>query len=86
MPGVSHPSEQRHLARITVKQGQIANYYELWDRQTRNLVDDFDNEGELRAALHEMINLETLALARRDEHGRTEWVGIESFVATGAIA
>jgi len=30
--GVSQPSEQRHLARITVKQGQIANYYELWDR------------------------------------------------------
>jgi len=30
--GVAHPSEQRHLARITVKQGQIANYYELWDR------------------------------------------------------
>ena len=30
--GSEQPREQRHLARVTVKQGQIANYYELWDR------------------------------------------------------
>jgi ketosteroid isomerase-like protein len=27
--------EQRFLARITVKDGKIANYYELWDRDAR---------------------------------------------------
>jgi uncharacterized protein len=32
VPGTQQPHEQRHLARITVKAGQIANYYELWDR------------------------------------------------------
>jgi hypothetical protein len=32
VPGALHTPGQRHLARITVKQGQIANYYELWDR------------------------------------------------------
>jgi len=33
-PGTQQPYEQRYLARITVKEGKIANYYELWDRDT----------------------------------------------------
>ena len=32
IPGSNRIFEQRYLARITVKQGRIAEYYELWDR------------------------------------------------------
>ena len=32
VPVSNMPYEQRYLARITVKEGKIANYYELWDR------------------------------------------------------
>jgi len=32
VPASNSPYEQRYLARITVKDGKIANYYELWDR------------------------------------------------------
>jgi len=32
MPAGNRIFEQRYLTRITVKQGKIAEYYELWDR------------------------------------------------------
>jgi uncharacterized protein len=32
VPVSNTPYEQRYLARITVKEGKIANYFELWDR------------------------------------------------------
>jgi ketosteroid isomerase-like protein len=35
VPATGHSYEQRYLARITVRQGKIANYYELWDRDVQ---------------------------------------------------
>ena len=32
LPNGEHAYEQRHLARVTVRDRQIANFYELWDR------------------------------------------------------
>ena len=54
-------------------------YFELWDTETRNLVEDFEDDASVRSALREMTGFETLALARRDEHGHTEWIasGVE---------
>ena len=31
-----HTYESRYLARITVKDGKIANYFELWDRDAKS--------------------------------------------------
>lgn len=62
------------------------HYYELWDRQTRNLISDFADEDELRAALREMADIDSMALAKRDDRGRTEWISINSFLEAGALA
>jgi uncharacterized protein len=35
VPETQQPYEQRYLARITVKQGKIWNYFELWDRDVQ---------------------------------------------------
>jgi hypothetical protein len=64
-------------------------YFELWDIETRNLVDSFDDEASLRAALREIVNFETLALARRDDRGQTEWIAhgveLERFAGRAAV-
>ena len=49
--------------------------YEIWDLVTRNLVEDFENEAAASDDLRGMANLDTLALARRDARGHTEWLG-----------
>ena len=55
-------------------------YYELWDIDTRNLVEDFDDEGEALAAAAEYIELNpsmypaNLALARGNDDGTTTWL------------
>jgi hypothetical protein len=49
--------------------------YELWDIESRNLVEDFDDEKELQYALSEIGDLAGLTLAARDERGRTKWMG-----------
>jgi hypothetical protein len=48
--------------------------FELWDTDTRNLVEEFADEASARAALRAISDFSSLALARRDERGRTEWV------------
>ena len=62
--------------------------FELWDTETRNLVDDFPDDSSARAALREMTDFGSLALARRDERGRTVWIahgaGLERFAKTAA--
>ena len=35
VPATQHVYESRYLARITVKDGKIANYFELWDRHAK---------------------------------------------------
>ena len=35
VPATQRTYESRHLARITVRDGKIANYYELWDRNAQ---------------------------------------------------
>jgi ketosteroid isomerase-like protein len=37
VPSTARVYEGRHIARITVRDGKIANYYELWDRDARAL-------------------------------------------------
>ena len=37
VPSTARIYEGRHIARITVRDGKIANYYELWDRDARAL-------------------------------------------------
>jgi hypothetical protein len=50
--------------------------YELWDTQSRNLLEDFDTEAEALAAARELIELnpasypDALALCRVDGPGR----------------
>lgn len=38
VPASKQSYEQRYLARITVKQGKIANYFEVWDRSANAAV------------------------------------------------
>lgn len=51
--------------------------YELWDTESRNLLDDFDTEAEALEAARELIELDrasypdTLAVTRVDANGRT---------------
>jgi hypothetical protein len=61
-------------------------YYELWDKETRNLVYDFDDENEVREALQTMPNVAGLAIARRDERGRTQWLPVDEFAPAGTLA
>ena len=55
-------------------------YYELWDTDTRNLIEDFHDEGEALAAAAEYIELNpsmypaNLALARGNDDGTTTWL------------
>lgn len=55
-------------------------HYELWDTETRNLVEDFDGEDEALVAADELIELNpamypsTLALARQNDDGTTSWL------------
>lgn len=50
--------------------------YELWDTQSRNLLDDFDTEAEALAAVRRWIELDgpsstdALALTHIDKNGR----------------
>ena len=55
-------------------------WYELWDTESGNLVEDFADEGEALAAVRQYAALNTpaypgaLALARRDHEGKTTWL------------
>ena len=55
-------------------------YFELWDIETRNLVEDFAREDEALAAAAELIDLNpstypaNLALARGNDDGSTIWL------------
>ena len=55
-------------------------WYELWDTESGNLVEDFGDETEALAAARELIALNgpaypnALALARRDDNGKATWL------------
>ncbi len=51
------------------------SHYELWDTETRNLVEYFDSKEEAFTAIREIANLSGLALARRGANGTTVWIG-----------
>jgi len=57
------------------------SHYELWDPETRNLVENFDAQEEAFSAIREIEDLSGLALARRDARGRTAWLGHGSDLA-----
>ncbi|MGQ0579250.1 MAG: nuclear transport factor 2 family protein [Betaproteobacteria bacterium] len=37
VPATQHTYESRHIARVTVRNGKIAEYYELWERDARTV-------------------------------------------------
>jgi hypothetical protein len=55
-------------------------HYELWDIETRDMLEDFATESEALAAARELIALNlavypaSLALARWNDDGTTTWV------------
>jgi len=67
-------------------------WYELWDMESGNLVEDFADESQALAAVREYTALDTpgypgaLALARRDDAGESTWVAIGSELAARAQA
>jgi len=56
--------------------------YELWDTETRNIVGDYETEGEALAIVRDVLRLDgqdavaSLALAHEDRSGRTRIVAI----------
>jgi hypothetical protein len=54
--------------------------YELWDLESRNLIDWFDTLDELQAAVREM-DLAVVGLAIRDDRGGTTWADPAAFAA-----
>jgi hypothetical protein len=66
--------------------------YELWDMQSRNLLDDFDTEAEALAVVRELLALNgpesayALALTRVDADGRMTTLAQRDHLATHAWA
>lgn len=66
--------------------------YELWDTASRNIVGDYETEGDALAVVHEVLRLdgrhaaETLLLAYEDGRGRTETVATGGALADRAEA
>lgn len=66
--------------------------YELWDTETKNLLDAFDTEAEALQAVRELVVLNTpaypsaLGLAREDADGRMQWVATGEVLARRADA
>jgi hypothetical protein len=65
-------------------------WYELWDTESGNLVEDFAEEGEALAAVRQYAALNTpaypraLALACRSHEGGTTWVASGAELAARA--
>ena len=66
--------------------------YELWDTETRNLVEDFETEAAALDAARELIALNApsypaaLALACPDDDGRATWLAEGADLAARAQA
>ena len=64
--------------------------YELWDTESRNLLDDFDTEAEALEAVRELTALNgsactnALALTRVDSDGRMTTMAMGAALATRA--
>jgi hypothetical protein len=62
--------------------------YELWDTESRNLLDDFDTEAEALHAVRELVALNgaactgALALTRVDGNGRMTTLAMGASLAT----
>ena len=67
-------------------------YFELWDIDTRNLVEDFDQEEEALAAAAEWIEVNpsmyptNLALARGNDDGTTTWLASGAALGERVVA
>jgi hypothetical protein len=74
-----------------MSQANIAGY-ELWDIESRNLLDDFDTEGEALEAVRSLIALngpgttDALALTRVDANGRMTTVAMGAALSSRVAA